>query len=217
MATVLEPLRQAPDRRFVLYGVDWNTYDAIVTALADRQTRITFDGENLEFMSPSHSHEWYGGLIGRMLEALGFEFGIPISGGGSTTFRRRDVERGLEPDECYWIQNEPSVRGKRELDLRVDPPPDLAIEIEVSRSALDRLAIYARLRVPEVWRFDGERMHIHLLQDDGGYAESDKSRCLPRLPVHHLADFLHVDDDVDDTTRVRRFVEQVRPHFETIA
>src|SRR5690348_4632225 len=131
MATVLEPRRQAADKRFVLYGVDWTVYDAIVTALGDRPTRITFDGENLEFMSPSLIHEWYAGLIARFLEALAFELDLAIFSGGSTRFSRRDVERGLEPDKCFWIQNEPTVRGKRELDLQSDPPPDLAIEIEV--------------------------------------------------------------------------------------
>lgn len=213
MATFIEPQRQSPDERFVLHGVDWNVYEAIATALGDRSTRLTFDGENLEFMRPSRIHEWYGNLVGRMLEAIGFEFGIPICGGGSTTFRRRDVARGLEPDECYWIQNEPAVRGKRELDLRVDPPPDLAIEIDVSRSSLDRLAIYAKSRIPEIWRFDGESVHIHMLQDDGSYAEDDASRCLPPLPVHEIAQFLQPDGSVDDTTRVRRFVEHVRPFF----
>ena len=214
MATVLEPRRQAPDERFVLWGVDWEVYDAIATALADRPTRITFDGENLEFMSPSRIHEWYADLIARFFEALTFELDIPISSGGSMTFRRRDLRRGLEPDKCYWIQNESAVRGKRELDLRIDPPPDLAIEIEVSRSALDRLAIYARLRVPEVWRFDGERVHIHLLQEGGSYADGNESLCLPLLPVHDIADFLQLEDRLDDTTRVRRFIEHVRPRFE---
>src|SRR5262249_21363477 len=162
-----------------------------------RPTRLTFDGENLEFMSPSGTHEWYGNLIGRMLEAIGFEFGIAICGGGSTTFRRRDLKRGLEPDECYWIQSERAVRGKRELDLSVDPPPDLAIEVEVSHSALDRLAIYARLRVPEIWRFDGDCIHIHLLQSDGSYAEGDQSRCLPWLAVREIAQFLSAEEGLD--------------------
>src|SRR5579864_8638649 len=132
MATVLEPSRLAQtDQRYVLYGIDWETYDAISRALGNRPTRLTFDGENLEFMSPSPIHEWYANLIGRMLEALALELGMPIRSGGSTTFKRRSVERGLEPDKCFWVQSEPAVRGKMEIDLLLDHPPDLAIEVEI--------------------------------------------------------------------------------------
>src|SRR4029077_7401077 len=132
--------------------------------LGDRPTRLTFDGENLELMSPSPIHEWYASQMGRLLEALAFELGMPFRSGGSTTFKRRAIERGLEPDKCFWILSEPAVRGKMELDLLLDHPPDLAIEIDVSRSSLDRLSIYARLRIPEVWTFNGESLRILVLQ-----------------------------------------------------
>src|SRR5580704_17023526 len=106
MATVLESPRKAQaDNRFVIYGVDWDTYDAISRALGDHRTRLTFDGKNLEFMSPSPIREWSANLFGRMLEALALELKMPIRSGGSTTFKRSSVERGLEPDKCFWIQS----------------------------------------------------------------------------------------------------------------
>src|SRR5689334_14861255 len=118
MATVLEPAPERPsDQRFVIHGVDWETYDHISCALGDHRTRLTFDGENLEFMSPSPIHEWSASLFGRMLEALALELEMPIRSGGSTTFKGSSVERGLEPDKCFWIQSEPTVRGKMELDF----------------------------------------------------------------------------------------------------
>jgi len=214
MATAFEPVRQALlEPRFVIRDVDWHVYDGIVRAIGDHHTRITFDGRNIELMSPLPIHEFLNCMFDRMLSVLSYEFRIPVRNGGSMTFRREDLARGLEPDSCYWIQNEPAIRGKLELDFTVDPPPDLAIEVEISRSALDRMAIYSKLGVPEVWRFDGESPTIHLLQTDGVYSEGPTSRCLPELLVHEMAPFLRPDDQLDDTTRVRQFVEHVSPRF----
>ncbi|HEY2253418.1 MAG TPA: hypothetical protein VGH74_20230, partial [Planctomycetaceae bacterium] len=144
MATVLEPAQQSKvdwqtqaEPRFVLRGVDWQVYDGIVQALGDHPTRITFDGRNIELMSPLPIHEFINRMFDRLLSVLAYEIRIPIRNGGSMTFKREDLERGLEPDSCYWIQSEPAIRGKLELDFTVDPPPDLAIEVEISRSALD--------------------------------------------------------------------------------
>src|SRR5437763_1813121 len=194
MATVLESPRKAQaDTRFVIHGVDWETYDAISHALGDHRTRLTFDGENLELMSPSPIHEWSANLLGRMLEALALELDLPIRGGGSTTFKRSSIERGLEPDECFWIQSESAVRGKMELDFLLDHPPDLAFGVDISRSSLDRLEIYASLGIPEVWTFDGESLRIRLLQPGGKYVETDASLCLPLLPVDEVVPYLQPD------------------------
>jgi len=214
MATVLEPQKDIrADERFVIHGVDWNTYDAILRALGDHRTRVTFDGRHLELRSPSPVHEFYKIMFGRLLETLAFDLNFEIRGGGSMTFRRQDLERGLEPDQCYWIQNELAIRGRQDIDLSVDPPPDLAIEIDISRSALDRMAIYGGLEIPEVWTFNGESIRIHLLQADGKYVASETSRCLPWLPVAEMIPFLQPDDKSGETARTRRFVSQVRRHF----
>ena len=100
------------------------------------------------------------------------ELDIPIRSGGSTTFKSQILKKGLEPDECYWIANEHLVRGRLDLDLEVDPPPDLAVEVEITRSVLNRMGIYASLRVPEVWRSDGDQIIVEQLQADGTYATS---------------------------------------------
>jgi len=198
------------DERFVLRHLDWNAYNAIRRALEDHPARLTYDGKDLELMSPSPIHESYSNLFGRLLGALALERNIETRGGRSTTFRREDVQRGLEPDDCYWIQSEPSVRGKPEIDLSVDPPPDLAIEIDITRSSIDRLAIYAKLRVPEVWLFNGESLRIHQLQANGAYIETDTSRCLPYGDVQKMMPFLQLDSEVGETTRIRQFVQSIR-------
>ena len=216
MATVLAAAPSAQtEERFVLRGVDWNVYEGIRQALGDHPTRLTFDGRNLELMSPSPLHESYSYLFGRVLDTLTLELRIQIRGGRSMTFRRPELKRGLEPDNCYWIQNEPAVRGKPDIDLATDPPPDLAVEIDITHSSLDRLAIYAGLGVPEVWRFDGDSLYIYLRQPNGEYAESEHSNCLPSVPVRKLSPFLQLDEQLGDTTRMLAFADWVRAGFRT--
>jgi Uma2 family endonuclease len=98
--------------------------------------------------------------------------------------------RGLEPDEAYWIQNESAVRDRDDLDLDVDPPPDLVLEVEISRSTLNRMGIYAALKVPEVWRWDGEKLTVCLLGKKGNYAVSERSKAFPFLPLADLVGFM---------------------------
>jgi Uma2 family endonuclease len=105
------------------------------------------------------------------------------------------------------------MRGKDTIDLRVDPPPDLFIEIDITHSSLDRQEICAKLRVPEIWRFDGQTLSVHLLQPNGRYAIGPSSRCLPFLPVQELLPFLHFDPATDETTHLRRFADWVRQRF----
>src|SRR5207244_659524 len=108
-------------------------------------------------------HECYKRLISRLVEVLTEEMALPLAGFGSMTFKRRKRRRGLEPDECYWIVNEPKVHGRIHIDLRRDPPPDLVVEIDITKSSIDRLEIYALLKIPEVWRFDGSVLFFHIL------------------------------------------------------
>ena len=209
MATT-SPLTAEP--RFLLNGVSWQFYETCLAEIGDRRVRLTYHRGNIEMMSPSEEHERFKYLLARLLELFTFELGIPIRGVGSTTWRRQEADAGLEPDECYYIEHEPQVRGKREVDLAVDPPPDLALEIEITRSALDRMAIYAALGVPEVWRFDGHKLSIHELGTDGSYHPRGRSRNLPALAPQDLVRFLTTANDTDETTWLRSFQQWVREH-----
>ena len=199
-----------PEQRFLLRGVGWEGYETLLALLGDRPIRLTYDRGDVELMSPSHDHECFKTRLGRLVETLTMELDIPCEGAGSTTWRKQIEDRGLEPDECYYIANADRVAGRRNLDLTVDPPPDLAIEVEISRSALDRMGIYAALKVPEVWRFDGESLTVYLLQADGTYAPSPTSRSLPFLPLDELVDWLHRADEMGQTAWIRQFREWVR-------
>ncbi len=125
--------------------------------------------------------------------------------GKSTTFRRRVLDKGLEPDECFWIANEPLVRDKDVLDLPQDPPPDLVVEIEVSRSCLPRMPIYAALRMPEVWRIRRGVLSFEVLQPDGTYAATAVSRALPPLKPANLQRFLDMRGKMGENAVVQHF------------
>lgn len=211
MATITEPRVKTVEgeRRFVLHDVGWEGYQTLLKMIADRPIRLTYDRGSVELMAPLLVHEHYGNRLGFMIEAITEELDIPRVGCGSTTFNREDLERGLEPDECYYIGNTERVVGKKRIDLTVDPPPDLAIEVEISRSVLNRLGIYAGLRVGEVWRYDGKALTVLLLGADGTYQSSPTSALFPFLPMDEIARFL-LDDDLEDTRWGKAFRTWVR-------
>ncbi|MBI3822033.1 MAG: Uma2 family endonuclease [Planctomycetes bacterium] len=172
--------------------------------------RVTYDRGELEIMTLSLEHESYGSFLGDMIRVLTLELDIPIRSGGSTTFRRILKKKGLEADECYWIQNENLMRGKKSFDIETDPPPDLAMEIEITESALPRMKIYAAFKVPEVWRFDGRRLRVFILGANGKYKESAKSRAFPHVPIREIERFLRASATTDETTLLRAFTTWVR-------
>jgi Uma2 family endonuclease len=192
--------------------VDWRTYSHLLRAFAERPgVRLTYDRGELEIMSPLLEHGDDGDFLGDLVVALTEELGLPLKRGGSTTLRRRRRRRGLEPDRCYWIANAPRMAGKRRLDLRTDPPPDLAIEVDVTRSSLDRMSIYAALGVPEVWRLDGDALTFHALGADNRYTTAHQSRSFPLVTPADLLGFLQQARQAGDENPVmRQFREWVR-------
>ena len=161
-------------------------------------------------MTLSHRHERSGSLLNRFVNVLTEDLSIPCQSGRSTTFKRKDLDKGIEADDCYYLEHEPEVRSKDEIDLEVDPPPDLAVEIEVSRSALDRMAIYAAIKVPEVWRYDGDKISVHVLGRDGKYVVVERSPHFPFLKMQELEAFLKRRTEMDETQLVKQFRQWVR-------
>jgi Uma2 family endonuclease len=220
MATVAQPETgysvqefAPPDQgqRVLLNSVSWRDYVAIGDLLRDRPAlRLTYDRGRLEIMTTSSTHERLKKWLGRFVETIAEEYGVAILPGGSMTFQREDLERGFEPDECFWIANEARMRGRADYDPTRDPPPDLILEIEVTRSALNRMALFARLGVPEVWRFDGAAMHVHRLQPSGGYADAKSSSAFPAIRIADIVPYLAFDPNQDYLSTVRAFRAWVR-------
>jgi Uma2 family endonuclease len=213
MATITTTPREHPgakDMRVVIRGVGWQGYQKLLDVVGDRPVRLTYDRGDVELMSPSMPHERYKKILARLVEAITAELEIPCEGAGSTTWRREDLDRGLEPDECYYIAHADQVACRNDLDPSTDPPPDLAIEVDISPSALDRPAIYAALGVPELWRFDGETLRIEQLQDDGTYRLCDASPALPFLKAAEIRQWLAQADTMGQTAWDRQLRAWVR-------
>lgn len=171
--------------------------------------RLTYDRGLLEIRMPSDPHETYKKLLGRLVEALTEELNLEIRSLGSRTCDREDLAKGLEPDQCYYIQNEPAVWNKEKIDLKQDPPPDLAIEIDITSSSINRLEIYAALGVPEVWRYDGQAFRMYHLES-GEYLGCDRSLAFPLLTTSDLQRFLDLKKTTKENALIRLFREWVR-------
>ncbi len=193
-------------QRMVLSGMSWENYESLGAVLRDRSgVRLTFACGTLELMTLSTEHEKLRHRLGRLVEILAEEAGLPLEPGGSMTFKDHDAGQGLEPDECYWIQHEAVVRGKLQWSPGDDPPPDLVIEVEVSRSAIDRLALHADLGVREVWCYDRKAIRILVLQPDGSYHQRSRSPTFPTVDPDDLTRFLEPDDTTDYLSVLRQF------------
>ena len=194
-----------PSSQVLLSNVSWTTYQSLIRDLeSEPGKRLTYDQGVLEIMVPLPPYESYKTLLGRMVEVTTEETETEIRSLGSTTWNREDLRKGLEADECYYIQNELAVRGRDAIDLMTDPPPDLAIEVDITSSSMDRMAIYRALGVPEVWRFDGEALTVYWLVD-GAYCERERSRALPLLTRGDILRFLGASGTMGETSWVRAF------------
>lgn len=201
--------RLEPESRVLLRGVGWSGYESVLAVVGDRPVRLAYDRGDLELMSPSSDHERLKSLIGRFIEVVTEELDLPCEAAGSTTWRRADLDRGIEPDECYFIARAAAVQG-RSIELGRDGPPDLAVEVDLSASRLDRPGIYAALGVGELWRFDGQSVRFELLNAAGRYEPSTVSRNVPELTSADVAHWLDLAATMGQTTWARRVRAWVR-------
>ncbi len=175
----METVKSPAEQKVLLNNVSWETYERLLEDHESSSTpRFAFDRGMLEIMSPSPEHEKFNRRIAQLVLAVTEEMNLEAEDLGSTAFRLEVAERGFEPDSCFYIQNEEQVRGKDRIDLTVDPPPDLVIEVDITSPSINKLPIYARLRVPEVWRYDGKKLEISKLES-GNYVEARESLALP--------------------------------------
>jgi len=187
------------NQRLVLWCESWESYVRLGRLFRDRPAlRITYDRGVIQLVTLSREHEQLAIFLSFMVRAWTLERGLPLSSGGSMTFSRRDLDRGLESDGCFWIANEPAVRGLNRINLRRDPPPDLVIEVELTRSAVRRMTIYAALKFPEVWRLRRTGLTFNLLQPNGTYAPAAVSQALPPLTPADLMRFLALRGQADE-------------------
>jgi Uma2 family endonuclease len=213
MLLELRRLQVPPGQRLLLQDVTWQEFETILEELGDhRSARLAYDNGTLEIMMPLPEHEDDKEIVGDLIKALLEELDIEFRSLGSTTFKKSQTQ-GLEPDQCFYVQNEAAMRGKKRIDLSVDPPPDLAIEIDVTFRT--HPSIYEALGVPELWRFDRGKLQINVLQD-GSYALVAESPNFLGLSLcEMLPYYLAENKNIGRNNVMRAFRQWVREQIES--
>ncbi|MEZ2234074.1 Uma2 family endonuclease [Microcoleus sp.] len=211
VTTTSTPVEQeiTPENRVVLKGVSWSTFKALLADVGDdRAWRIAYDRGVLEIRMPLEEHEEPKRLIESFVEAIVDELEIELRSLGSLTIEREDLTRAVEPDSCFYIQNEYLVRG-RNINLPNDPPPDLAIESDYTNSSVNKDAIYAALGVPELWRYRRQSLQVYQLVE-GKYQNCDRSFAFPFLPVAEIPVFIEQSRTIGQRAAVRLFRQRIK-------
>jgi Uma2 family endonuclease len=194
----------------VVPDVDWESYEELLENLSDRPAlRVSYDTGRLEIVSPLPKHEGCKEILAFLARAFADETDTPLESLGSTTWKRRKLLKGVEPDGCFYVANAARIIGKEDIDLNVDPPPDIAIEIDVTNSSLSKFPIYAALGVPEMWCCDGKNVQIHFLKD-GVYTKTEASAFLAGLTGVLLTEFLGVGKAQGQTATLKLFRHRIR-------
>jgi Uma2 family endonuclease len=206
-----------PDHRVVVHGVVWAFYEQLVDSIPEgTHLRIDYDGKDVEIIAPSPLHDGDKKLFGQLVESIAQELEIPYKSAGSTTWKRLEVARGLESDECYFFDPGKlaaiaGARARRSKRITDYPNPDLGVEVNISPSKIDRPGIYAALNVAEVWRFDGERdeVIIERLGEDGSFHPVERSMFLPILATE-IRRWVVEEDSSDESAWARRLRAWIR-------
>lgn len=195
------------ENSIILSNVSWKTYTRFVEETIDKinDPRFYYDEGNLLIMSLSPEHEYYNRLIASLIDILAEQFQTDWIALGSTTYTKNDIEKGFEPDSCFYFENEAKIRGVKRLDMSLHPAPDLIVEVDITSLSTFRQHIFAAFRVPEIWRFDGEKMQILRLENDK-YVEISNSLALPEITAEKLTEFVQKSETL---TRLK-WINEVR-------
>ena len=209
MLLELKRIHVPPGQTVILQDVTWTEFETILEELGEhRAARIAYDKGILGITAPLPEHEFDKEIISDLVKALLEELDIEFRCLGSTTFKNQFMEKGIEPDQCFYIKNEALIRGKKRLDLTIDPPPDLALEIDITSRT--HANIYQALKVPELWQFEKNNLRISILQD-GNYIESQFSLNFPTLPlIKVIPQYLQQSKTVGRNATLKAFRNWVR-------
>jgi Uma2 family endonuclease len=200
----------ASNQRVLLQGISWDTYTALLKDVGDGAARLTYDNGDLEIEVPGRLHELIRLLIAQMVASAMKTLNIAYEPAGATTWRKYEYLKGLEADECYHIQSVKRVIGKSELDLAIDPPPDLAIEVEVTSTSNNKMEVYRGLKVPELWRIHADgTCTMYLLDANGLYVPISASVTIPLFNPAMISHYLLLREEHGHSEAVRRFDEEV--------
>ncbi|MFM1843892.1 MAG: hypothetical protein RLZZ490_2635 [Cyanobacteriota bacterium] len=200
------------DNLVLLNPISWDTFNRLLAELGEqRGQRLAYNNSILEIMSPLGTHENNNRFIDDLIRAIADELGLNLKKFGSLTLRIDKTQQGVEPDSCYYLHHEPQVRGKQHIDLTVDPPPDLVLEIDITRGSLDKFPIYSNLGVPEIWRFNGDRLGVFILNPESKeYQPVNVSPTFPFLPPDRIPELIQRSLAIGETAALREFRQWLR-------
>ena len=210
-AEYLEAIEHLPAGAIlVIPDVTWEQYEELLNDLVDRPgVRVAYERGRLEIMSPLPEHEEYKEFISDLARVFSEETGIPLEKRGSATWKRKGIQKGVEADTCFYIVNAHRIAKKRKIDLESDPPPDVAVKIDTTNESRSKFPIYAALKVPEIWRYDGTSAQMYRLTGDT-YIETDSSNFFSDLSGSMLTEFLDLSKTQTQTAALKAFRERIR-------
>ena len=207
----LEAIEHLPDGAMLrLEDISWEEYEQLLSQLAEwRGMRVSYDRGRVEIMSPSFQHEKFIAFISGVGRVLAEEMDLTVEAAGATTYKQESLLKGSEGDESFYVQNATAIIGKRQIDLDIDPPPDVVVEVDITNESLSKFPIYAAFLVPEIWRYDGKQARIyHLINQT--YVERDASLSFPLLTAQAMTEFLERTKTQGQTAALAAFRQWVR-------
>lgn len=199
-----------PGGTLVFQQVRWEDYERLLEDLVDLPSvRVSYNDGRLEILSPLPEHEEYKDSLYRMVCVFAEVMGIALETRGSVTWKRKKLGKGSEPDTCFYVANAAHIIGRRTIDLESDPPPDVVLEIDTTNESLSKFPIYAALRVPEIWRYDGGHASMYLLKGQS-YSEVPESPSFPGLTAKMIGLFLSDARDRGQTKALAAFRKRLR-------
>lgn len=213
MSTILT--KPIAENVILLNNVSWVTFNLLLEELGhQRNQRLSYYLGNLEIMSPLGEHENNNRFIDDLIRAIADEFNLNLKKFGSLTLKSNEAKQAVEPDSCYYINNEPLVRNKQHIDLTIDPPPDLVLEIDITSGSLNKLPIYATLKVPEIWRYNGKKLTVFSLNNKtNNYEELTKSKIFSWLDLDLIPQLINQSLDIGETATLKQFRQYVKTIF----
>jgi len=207
--------KEAAENRILLANISWETFNKLLEELGNKRgSRLTYLAGELEIMSPLGEHENNNRFIDDLIRAIAYESSLEIKKFGSLTLKLDKKQKGVEPDSCYYIKNESLVRDKQNIDLENDPAPDLVLEIDITSGSLNKLPIYAAMKIPEIWRYNGHKLTVFVLkEDEENYEKVSQSPNFPWLNLDLIPQLIKESWKNGETTTLNKFRQYVRDNI----
>ncbi|BAZ05895.1 Uma2 family endonuclease [Calothrix sp. NIES-3974] len=198
------------ETRTILPNISWQTFRLMLAEMGgERNFRLAYEHGIVEIMTPLMPHENSNRIIEGFVLVLCEEFAFEVKSSGSLTLTRDDLEIGCEPDSSYYIQNEALIRGKDNIDLAFDPPPDIVLEVEYSKPKINKFILYAAMGIGEFWRYNGTTFRIYILQK-GQYTETENSPTFPGIAIKEIPRFIQESRNIGQLAAKHVFRDWVR-------